>query len=175
MLGSPGPWQSALHLLGRDSMAQTAVRVRFILVIWLGGKICLSDVLVWSLRKMEVRMRQKFQICLDGAGTHLNIREFAVIDKHLNIVESSMLEDKSFCLLCEETYDHATIADSISVGIGDLVTTLRTINFFPNHRYATQIAEAVVKLYASPGDGKIELFFDDKDMMKKSLAVFTEV
>ena len=119
-------------------------------------------------------MRQKFQIYLDGAGTHLNIREFAVIDKHLNIIESSMLEDKSFCLLCEETYDNATIANSISVGIGDLVTTLRTVNFFPNHQYAAKIAEAVVKLYASPNGDKIELFFDDKDMMKKDFVVFAE-
>ena len=119
-------------------------------------------------------MRQKFQIYLNGAGTRLNIREFAVIDKHLNIIESSMLEDKSFCLLCEETYDNATIANSISVGIGDLVTTLRTVNFFPNHQYASKIAEAVVKLYASPKDDKIELFFDDKDMMKKDFAVFAE-
>jgi hypothetical protein len=130
--------------------------------------------MVYSVRKKEERMRQKFQIYLDGAGTHLNIREFAVIDKHLNIIESSMLEDKSFCLLCEETYDNATIANSISVGIGDLVTTLRTVNFFPNHQYAAKIAEAVVKLYASPNDDKIELFFDDKDMMKKDFVVFAE-
>jgi hypothetical protein len=130
--------------------------------------------MVHSLRKKEERVRQKFQIYLDGAGTRLNIREFAVIDKHLNIIESSMLEDKSFCLLCEETYDNATIANSISVGIGDLVTTLRTVNFFPNHQYAAKIAEAVVKLYASPNDDKIELFFDDKDMMKKDFPVFAE-
>jgi len=119
-------------------------------------------------------MRQKFQICMDGAGTHLNIREFAVIDNHLNLIESSMLEEKSFCLLCEESYDNSMITNSIAVGIGFLVSTLRTINFFPNHQYATKIAEAVVKLYASPGDGQIELFFDDKDMMNKNLAVFAE-
>jgi hypothetical protein len=127
-----------------------------------------------SIRKKEERMRQKFQINLDGAGTHLNIREFAVVDNHLSTTESSMLEDKSFCLLCEETYDNATIANSISVGMHDLVATLRTASFFPNHQYATKIAEAVVKLYASPGDGEIELFFDDKDMMTKSFAVFAE-
>lgn len=116
-------------------------------------------------------MRQKFQIYLDGAGSDLNIRELAVIDNHLNLIESSMLEDGSFCLLCEETYDKATIAKSISAGIGHLVTTLRTTNFFPNHQYATKIAEAVVKLFASPGNGKIELFFDDNDMMGKGFAV----
>ena len=119
-------------------------------------------------------MRQKFHIYLNGAGTHLNIKELAVIDNHLDIIESSMLEDKSFCLLCEETYDNTAIARSISVGIENLVNTLRTINFFPNYQYATKIAEAVVKLYASTGDGKIELFFDDKDMMKNSFSVFSE-
>jgi len=119
-------------------------------------------------------MRQKFQIYLDGAGRHLNIREFAVVDNRLSTIESSMLEDKSFCLLCEETYDNATIASSISVGIHALVATLRTVSFFPNHQYATKIAEAVLELYASPGDGEVELFFDDKDMMTKSFAAFAE-
>jgi hypothetical protein len=115
-------------------------------------------------------MRQKYQISMNGAGTHLNVKELAVIDKHLNHVESSMLEDKSFCLLCEATYDNATITTSIAGGIGDLVTTLRTVSFFPNHRYATKIAEAVVALYASPGHGKIELVFDDKDSIKKGVS-----
>ena len=111
-------------------------------------------------------MRQKFQIYLDVAETHLNIREFAIIDRHFATIEPWMLEDKNLCLLCEETYDIATIANSISVGIGDLVNTLRTINFFPNQQYATQIAEAVIDLYASSGHDKIELFFDDKDMIE---------
>jgi hypothetical protein len=110
-------------------------------------------------------MRQKYQIYLDGEGTRLNIKELAIIDNHLNRVESSMLEDKSFCLLCEENYDNATIKNSIAVGIAYLVTTLRTNNFFPNHRYATKIAEAVVDLYASGENAKIELIFDDKDSL----------
>jgi len=118
-------------------------------------------------------MRQKYQIYLNGAGTQLNIKELAIIDNHLNRVESSLLEDKSFCLLCEETYDNESITSSIALGIAGLVTTLRTANFFPNHQYATKIAEAVVKLYASHGNGKIELIFDDKDMMKKEFTPFT--
>ena len=104
----------------------------------------------------------------------MSIKELAIVDSHLNRVESSMLEDRSFCLLCEETYDNAAITNSIAVGIVNLVSTLRTANFFPNHRYATKIAEAVVQLYASPGNGKIELIFDDKDMMKNCLTTVTE-
>jgi hypothetical protein len=119
-------------------------------------------------------MRQKFQIYLNGAGTHLNIKELAVIDNHLDIMKSSMLEDKNFCLLSEQSYDNRTLAESISVGIEHLVDTLRTINFFPNHQYAVKIAEAVVQLYSSAGDGKIELFFDDKDKVQNSFTVFAE-
>ena len=48
------------------------------------------------------------------------------------------------------------------------------IIFFPNREYATKIAEAIVKLFDSPGADEIELFFDDKDMMKNSLAVFVK-
>lgn len=119
-------------------------------------------------------MRQKYQIYLNGAGTQLNIKESAVIDHHLNRVESSMLEDKNFCLLCEERYDNQAIADSIAVGLAELVTTLRTVNFFPNHLYATRIAEAVLQLYASRGKGEIELVFDDRDMMKSTFTPFAE-
>jgi hypothetical protein len=119
-------------------------------------------------------MRQKYQIYLNSSGTQLNIKELAVIDNHLNGVESSMLEAKNFCLLCEETYDNETIKNSIAVGLADLVTHLRTINFFPNHRYATKIAEAVVQLYASSGNGKIEFILDDKEMMRNDLASYKD-
>lgn len=118
-------------------------------------------------------MLQKYQIAMNGAGTRLNIKESAVIDKHLNHVASSMLEDKSFCLLCEETYDNAAITTSIGAGIGDLVATLRTINFFPNQLYATKIAEAVVELFASPGHAEIELVFDDNDLIKNGVYAFS--
>jgi hypothetical protein len=106
---------------------------------------------------------------MNSSGTQLNIKELAIIDNQLDRIESSMIEDKIFCLLCEETYDNAAITDSIAGGLGSLVTALRTINFFPIHRYATKIAEAVVGLYASPGNGKIELVFDDKDMMRNGI------
>ena len=92
----------------------------------------------------------------------------------MNLVQFSSLQEKSFCLLCEATYDNVTIAESIAAGLGELITTLRTRNFFPNRQLATKIAEAVVEVFASPSDDRIDLYFDDKDMMKKGLAVFAE-
>jgi|WetSurMetagenome_2_1015567.scaffolds.fasta_scaffold717614_2 hypothetical protein len=114
-------------------------------------------------------MRQKFQIDLNGAGTCLNIREFAIVDHHLNRVQFSLLEHDKFRLLNEAVFDKATIANSILTGIGQLVATLRSTSFFPNRHMATQIAEAIVTLCASPGDGSVELFFDDHDRMTTGL------
>jgi hypothetical protein len=116
-------------------------------------------------------MRQKFHIQMNGAGTHLNIKEFAVVDHHLNRTEFSSLQDDSFCLLCESTYEQKTIADSIAAGIGKLIATLRTISFFPNRRLATQIAEVVLALNVSPGAGGVDLFFDDDDIMTTREAI----
>jgi hypothetical protein len=120
-------------------------------------------------------MRQRFQISLDATGARLNIREFAVVDSHLNLVQFSSLQEKSFCLLCETAYDNVAIADSIAIGLGKLITTLRTRNFFPNRQLATKIAEAVVELCASPSDDKIDLYFDDKGLMTRGLPVLAEV
>jgi hypothetical protein len=106
-------------------------------------------------------MRQKYQIARNGAEALLSIRELAVIDNHLDGVDSSTLGDASFCLLCEETYHDDVIATAIAVGMAELITTLRTPSFFPNHRCANRIAEAVVALYASGGCGGIDLLVDD--------------
>jgi hypothetical protein len=119
-------------------------------------------------------MRQRFQIYRDATGARLNIREFAVVDSHLNLVQFSSLQENSFCLLCEATYDNVTIAESIAAGLGELITTLRTRNFFPNRQLATKIAEAVVEVCASPSDDRIDLYFDDRGLMTRGLPALAE-
>jgi len=41
-------------------------------------------------------MRQKYVISRDGVKNKLKIREYAVIDKNMKKVESSMLQNESF-------------------------------------------------------------------------------
>jgi hypothetical protein len=110
-------------------------------------------------------MRQKYVISRNGAKNELKIREYAIIDKDLNKVASSMLQKRNFSFLCEETYESKTIKSSISKGRNALVAILRTDNLFPVEPYAARIAESVMTLYDSSEDGSVELFFDDVDLI----------
>jgi hypothetical protein len=123
---------------------------------------------------VEDPMHQKFQICRDAAKTRLSIREFGVTDSHLNFVQFESLKEKNFSLLCETTYDNVAITDSIAAGLGTLISTLRTRNFFPNRQLATKIAEAVVEVCASPRTDTIELYFDNQDLMTRGLPVLAQ-
>jgi hypothetical protein len=110
-------------------------------------------------------MRQKYVISRDGDKNKLKIREYAIIDKNLKKVATSMLQKNNFSFLCEETYESEIIVNSISKGINALVSSLRTNNIFPIEPYAAKIAESVMALYNSSADDSVELFFDDVDLM----------
>ena len=110
-------------------------------------------------------MRQKYVISRDGAKNRLKIREYAVIDKNMKKVASSMLQKGSFSFLCEETYESESIESSISKGMNALVGNLRTHNIFPIEPYAIKIAESVMALYNSSEESPVELFFDDADLI----------
>jgi hypothetical protein len=115
--------------------------------------------------KRRKDMRQKYVISRDGDKDKLKIREYAVIDKNMKKVASSMLRKGSFSFLCEETYENEIIVSSISKGMNALVAILRTHNIFPIEPYCTKIAESVMGLYNSSEDGSVELFFDDIDLV----------
>ena len=110
-------------------------------------------------------MRLKYVISRDGPKSKLKIREYAVIEKNLKKVASSMLQKGNFSFLCEETYESEIIVRSISKGMKALIAILRTHNIFPIEPYAIKIAESVKALYKSSEDGSVELFFDDADLL----------
>ena len=110
-------------------------------------------------------MRQKYVISRIGDKNKLKITEYAIMDKDLKNVASSMLQSGDFQLLCEETYESEIIVSSISKGMDVLVAMLRTQNMFPIEPYSTKIAESVMELYNSSEDGTVELFFDDVDLV----------
>jgi len=110
-------------------------------------------------------MRQKYVISRNEDQKMLKIREYAILDKNFNKVESSMLQKENFSFLCEETYEDEIIKSSISEGMNALVAILRTDNIFPIDLYATKIAGSVMALYNSSENGSVELFFDDIDLI----------
>jgi hypothetical protein len=115
--------------------------------------------------KRRKNMRQKYVISRNGAKDRLKIREYAIIDKDMKKVTSSLLQKGSFSFLCEETYESKMIVSSISKGMNALIAILRTHNIFPIEPYANKIAESVMALYNSSEDGSVELFFDDADLI----------
>ena len=110
-------------------------------------------------------MRQQYMISRNVTQNELKIREYAILDKNFNNVESPMLQREDFSFLCEETYESEIIKNSILKGMTALVAALRTDNIFPIEPYASKIAESVMTLYVSSGDGSVELFFDDVDLI----------
>jgi hypothetical protein len=110
-------------------------------------------------------MRQKYVISRSIAKNNLRIKEYAIIDKNIKKVESSILRKDNFSFLCEENYESDAIVSSISKGKNALITVLRTNNIFPIEPYAVKIAETVKELYKISEDGSVELFFNDVDLV----------
>ena len=76
-----------------------------------------------------------------------------------------MLKGENFTFLCQETYDSKLILSSISNGLKELTSILRTQNLYPIEPYAAKIADAVIKLYNSSENGPVELLFDDVELL----------
>jgi hypothetical protein len=110
------------------------------------------------------KMRQKYRICRSHKKKTLNIKEFAVLDKDTKNVDSSMLREDHFDLICDQDYDGKTIARAAAVGCDELVETLRTPNLYPIAPYAAKIAESVIDLSMGDEDRCVELFFDDNEL-----------
>lgn len=106
-------------------------------------------------------MRRKYQITRSSAGNILTIREYAVIDKGLQNIKTSVLRADDYFFVFEEKYDGAAIAKAIAGGKGAVVSALRTEGLFPMAPTAAKIAESVIGLYDTDRGGSAELFFDD--------------
>lgn len=113
-------------------------------------------------------MRLKYMISLNENKNTLKISEYAIIDKNLNKVPSSLLKKGDYQFLCEEAYESEAVLSSISQGKNALVACLRTHNIFPIKPYALKIAESVTALYQSSENLSKELFFDDIDAFVRS-------
>ena len=112
----------------------------------------------------RMKMRQKYRICQMQKEKTVSIQEFAVIEKDTKNVDTVMLRDNHFDLICEQNYDYETIAQSAKAGHDELMETIRTPNLYPIGDYAAKIAESVIALISDESDRCIELFFDDNEM-----------
>ena len=110
-------------------------------------------------------MLQKYVISRDMANNQLKIREYAIIHKNLKKDTPTIQNSEDYQLLCEETYESEMIKRSISEGMKALISSLRSDKIFPIEPYAVKIAESVATLYDTSEDGKMELYFNDHDLI----------
>ena len=100
-------------------------------------------------------MKQKYLILKDDENGKLIIRELAELDKEM------------FSVLCEETYEKSKIKHSVQKGKEELISVLRTHNFYPPGLQAGKIAEAVMNIYSSGSPQTIEVYIDDAEHLTK--------
>ncbi len=100
-------------------------------------------------------MKQKYLIINDKKNKQFKIQEFAELNKEM------------LSLLCEETYDYKSIKSALSAGKNELISTLRTNNFYPPGIYAEKIAAAIHQLHESKEEESVELFIDDINLLIK--------
>jgi len=100
-------------------------------------------------------MKQKYMILKDDENSKLIIRELAELDKEM------------FSVLCEETYEKSKIKHAIQKGKEELISALRTHNFYPPGLQAGKIAEAVMTIYSSGKAQSVEVYIDDAEHLAK--------
>lgn len=98
-------------------------------------------------------MKQKYLITRSEENQALVIQEYGELDKEV------------MSLLCEETFDAASVQKALDSGREALINVLRTRNLYPPKAYSERIAEAVETLFGAAENESIELFFDDLELL----------
>lgn len=97
-------------------------------------------------------MKQKYVVLLDSENGKLSIQEYAELDKEM------------LSLLCEETYDVATIEAAMVRDRSALIQALRTNNMYPPGIYTERIADAVAEMFQPGANTSAELFFEEREL-----------
>lgn len=107
-------------------------------------------------------MRQKYLIEKNNDANELYIKEFAELDPGI------------FSMTCEENYAAEVVASAIEKGKSNLISLLRTENFFPTSFFAEEIANAVIAVFSTDSSESTELMLNDADLIQKK-AVLEEI
>ena len=98
-------------------------------------------------------MKQRFYIEIDDDKKQLIIQEHSETEKDV------------FTLLCKESYDLKIVKAAAKKGEEELLPLLRTQNFYPPFPIAQRLAESVVAFISTSGEQRMEMLFDDKEIV----------
>ncbi len=110
-------------------------------------------------------MKQKYRLWKKEKDNQLLIQEYAVLTAESRKQKLLRLIDENFSLLCEQTYPADEIKQATSQGKDELIFYLRNQHFFPTGMYMDLIADTVITMYASKGEQRKDLVFDDREIL----------
>ena len=102
-------------------------------------------------------MKQKYRIVREPQANKLVIMEYAELDID------------SMSLVCQQSYEDATIQKAMANGRQSLMAALRSHNIFPPAAYIAEIVNAIGALYNAEENTTAEVVFDDLDFISKEL------
>jgi len=113
-------------------------------------------------------MLHRYDISLDEDANRLSIKEFAVIGPKLRKSEYYDHAKEIYSLMYEVSYDGDIIRAAIKKGQKDLISELRSDDFFPIYSWVEMMAKEVTNLFNGSLDNNSELFFDDRPPLSES-------
>jgi hypothetical protein len=111
-------------------------------------------------------MLQKFKLSIDSDQDLLVIKEYCVVGRRPANGDFTRLGEKDFMLTHHETYDVETIRSTASEGRQELISELRTDNFYPTAPCAERIADEIIDLVDADAMERAEFFFDDRALIE---------
>jgi hypothetical protein len=114
-------------------------------------------------------MKQKYHIRKDVESKTLLIQEFAVLTANTGKQKYPDIQGDDYSLLCEQSYSGREVKSASSTGKDDLILLLRNQHFFPIGTYVDKIADTIMGMYASKGEQREDLIFDDKAALAGSI------
>jgi len=110
-------------------------------------------------------MLQRYDIAMDDQASRLSIKEFAVLETKSRKRNNFIPTNENYSLVHEVSYDRALIRAAIRKGQTDLITELRTGDFFPIYPCAEILAETVTGMFNGNTDPVSKVFFDDRTLL----------
>ena len=115
-------------------------------------------------------MLQRYDISMDSSTSRLSIKEFAVIGQKPRKSDNYDPALENFSLIHEVDFDSDAIRAAVREGTDNLISELRSPDFYPIGSCAKIIAETVAGFFNGNPDPVGEVYFDDRVL----LSTYTE-
>ena len=112
-------------------------------------------------------MLQRYDISMDGEANRLSIKEFAVLGQISRKREYFEATKDKYLFIHKAIYDGDIIHAAIGKGKENLISELRTDDFFPIRPCVEIIVEKVIELFEDNSNPFSEVFFDDRVLFSK--------